>query len=89
MMVYADYLLLYFVDALGNKRQIEVWDGMLQGDVQAALGFTGVCSKSAREAMQKVAERMTDIGRDSKQHELLGFLMRYIDDPADATTPPH
>ena len=39
--------------------------------------------------MQKVAERMTDIGRDAKQHELLGFLMQYIDDRADATTMPH
>ena len=28
LMVCADYLLLYFVDALGNKRQIEVWHGM-------------------------------------------------------------
>ena len=89
LMVYADYLLLYFVDALGNKQQIEVWDGMLQGDVLSALGFTGVGSKSAREAMKKVTDRMADIGRDAKQHELLGFLMRYIDDRADITTRLH
>jgi hypothetical protein len=89
LMVYGDYLTLTFVDDHGDKAQIEVWDGMLQGDVLAGLGFTGVGSKGAQDAMAKVATRMTSIGQDIKKHRLIGHLMRYVDDRVDLTTLQH
>ena len=66
-----------------------MWDGTLQGDVLAALGFTGVGSKAAREAMAKVSAKMTATGLDAKQHALIGCIMRYIDDRADQTAIEH
>ena len=89
LMVYGDYLTLTFVDDHGDKAQIEVWDGMLQGDVLAGLGFTGVGSKGAKDAMAKVAKKMTTLGQDIKQHRLIGHLMRYVDDRVDLTTAQH
>ena len=64
---------------MGNNAQIEVWDAMLQGDVLAALGLTGIGSKAAREAMAKVSAKTTATGIDAKQHPLIGCLLRYIE----------
>ena len=88
-MVYGDYVELFFIDEHGEQASIEVWDGSLQGDVLSALVFTGVGSKGVRTAMAKVFDRMRTMGQDPDRHELIGLLMRYIDDRSDNTTVEH
>ena len=88
-MVYGDYVKLFFIDEHGEKASIEVWDGSLQGDVLSALVFTGIGSKGVRTAMAKVSDRMHAMGQDPDRHELIGHLMRYIDDCSDNTTVEH
>jgi hypothetical protein len=89
MMVYGDYVELFFIDEHGEQASIEVWDGSLQGDVLSALVFTGVGSKGVHTAMAKVFDRMRTVGQDPDRHELIGHLMRYIDDRSDNTTVEH
>ena len=39
--------------------------------------------------MDKVSDRMRTMGQDPDRHELIGHLMRYIDDRSDNTTGKH